>query len=41
MGKIRQSNKEPKKQAVMTHKEKKAAKQAKKQAPGVAPIVPR
>lgn len=40
MGKIWQSNKEAKKQAAMTHKEKKAAKQVKKQAMGKVPIIP-
>ena len=41
MGKIRQSNKETKKPAATTPKEKKAAKQAKKHASDVVPIVPR
>jgi len=39
MGKIRQSNKEPKKQAAMTHKEKKAVKQAKKHASDIRPLI--
>lgn len=41
MGKIRQGNKETKKQAAMTPKEKKAAKQAKKHSSDIVPIVPR
>lgn len=41
MGKIRQSNKEAKKQAVLTPKEKKAAKQTGKHAPGIVPVAPR
>ena len=41
MGKIRQSNKEGKKQPALTPKEKKAVKQAKKHASDVAPIIPR
>ncbi|WP_295508513.1 hypothetical protein [Accumulibacter sp.] len=41
MGKIRQGNKEAKKQAVLTPKEKKAAKQTGKQAAGSAPLIPR
>jgi hypothetical protein len=41
MGKIRQNNKEAKKQAALTPKEKKAAKQAEKQSAGVAPLVQR
>jgi hypothetical protein len=41
MGKIRQSNKEAKKQAALTPKEKKAAKQAEKNTHGVAPLVQR
>lgn len=39
MGKIRQSNKEVKKQAALTPKEKKAAKQAKKQAVDAVPFI--
>lgn len=39
MGKVRQSNKEAKKHSVMTPKEKKAAKQAKKHAPDIVPLV--
>lgn len=42
MGKERHSNKEPKKEAALTPKEKKAAKQAKKHAGDHAPLmVPR
>ncbi|MEF8733790.1 MAG: hypothetical protein V5B40_18330 [Candidatus Accumulibacter meliphilus] len=41
MGKIRQNNKEAKKQAALTPKEKKAAKLAEKRAAGVAPLVQR
>jgi hypothetical protein len=41
MGKIRQSNKEPKKQPAMTPKEKKAAKQAKKHIGDFVPMIPR
>lgn len=41
MGKARQSNKEAKKQPLMTPKEKKAAKQARKHASDVVPIIPR
>ena len=41
MGKVRQSNKEEKKQAVLNPKEKKAAKQAKKHASDAAPLIPR
>lgn len=41
MGKARQSNKEAKKQPVMTPKEKKAAKNAKKHASDVVPMIPR
>jgi hypothetical protein len=41
MGKTRQSNKEPKKQPVLTPKEKKAAKQTKKHAPDVTRLIPR
>lgn len=39
MGKERQNNKEAKKQPVMTAKEKKAAKQAKKHAADVVPLI--
>ena len=39
MGKARQSNKEAKKQAVQTPKEKKAAKQAKKHGVDVVPFL--
>jgi hypothetical protein len=39
MGKVRQSNKEEKKQAVLTPKEKKAAKQAKKHASDTVPLI--
>jgi hypothetical protein len=39
MGKVRQSNKEEKKQAVLTPKEKKAAKQAKKHASDAVPLI--
>lgn len=38
MGKVRQSNKEDKKQPAMTPKEKKAAKQVKKHAGDSAPL---
>ena len=41
MGKIRQGNKEVKKQPVMTPKEKKAAKQAKKHASDIVPFITR
>ncbi|WP_256378927.1 hypothetical protein [Azoarcus sp. DD4] len=41
MSKTRQSNKEAKKQPLLSPKEKKAAKQAKKHAPAVTPIIPR
>jgi hypothetical protein len=41
MSKLQQSNKEPKKQPVLTPKEKKAAKQVKKQAPDVSRPIPR
>lgn len=41
MGKVRQSNKEAKKPAALTPKEKKAAKQTKKHASDIIPIVPR
>lgn len=39
MSKARQSNKEPKKRAVMTLKEKKAVKHAKKHAADPAPLI--
>ncbi len=39
MGKIRQGNKETKKQPAMNPKEKKAAKQAKKHAHDVVPLI--
>jgi len=39
MGKIRQGNKETKKQALLTPKEKKTAKQAEKHASGAAPLI--
>jgi len=39
MGKLRQSNKEVRKQPAMTPKEKKAAKQAKKHASDIVPLV--
>jgi hypothetical protein len=38
MGKVRQSNKEAKKQPALTPKEKKAAKQAKKHASDIVPL---
>jgi hypothetical protein len=41
MGKQQQSNKEQKKQPAMSPKEKKVAKQAKKNAPATPPMVPR
>jgi len=41
MGKDRQSKKEENKQAVKTPKEKKAAKQAKKHASDIVPLVTR
>lgn len=41
MGKVRQGNKEVKKQPVMTPKEKKAAKQAKKHASDIVPLITR
>jgi hypothetical protein len=40
MGKLRQSNKEAKKQAVHTPKEKKAAKRAKKHQSDTTPLIP-
>lgn len=39
MSRVRQSNKEPKKQPAMTPKEKKHAKQAKKHASAVTPLL--
>jgi hypothetical protein len=41
MSKVRQSNKEPKKQPVLTPKEKKANKQAKEHAPDLKRLIPR
>ena len=41
MGKEQNSKKETKKQPAMTPKEKKAAKQTKKNAPSATPMVPR
>jgi hypothetical protein len=41
MSKRQQSNKEPKKQPVLTLKEKKAAKQVKKPAADVSRLIPR
>jgi hypothetical protein len=41
MTKAKQSNKESKKQPLLNHKEKKAAKQAKKYASSVMPLIPR
>ena len=41
MTKSQQSNKETKKQPLLSPKEKKAAKEAKKHAPAITPIVPR
>ena len=41
MGKVRQSNKEAKKQPALTPKEKKAAKQAKKHQGDSVPLVAR
>jgi hypothetical protein len=41
MGKVRQSNKEAKKQPLLKPKEKKAAKAARKLAEGSNPIIPR
>jgi hypothetical protein len=40
MGKVQQSNKETKKQPLLSPKEKKAAKQAKKHGADGTPIVP-
>lgn len=40
MGKLRQSNRETKKQPALSPKEKKAAKQAKKNAPATTPLIP-
>lgn len=39
MGKIRQNNKEAKKQPTLTPKEKKAAKQARKHASDIVPLL--
>lgn len=41
VGKARQSNKEAKKQAVLTPKEKKAAKRAKKHSSDIVPLISR
>lgn len=41
MGKVRQSNKEQKKQPALSPKEKKAVKNARKHASDIVPIVPR
>jgi len=41
MPKSRQSNKETKKQALLTPKEKRAAKQVKKHAADIVPMIPR
>ena len=41
MGKERQSNKEQKKEPLLTPKEKKAAKQAKKHGTSTNPIIPK
>jgi hypothetical protein len=41
MGKVRQTNKEVKKQPAMSPKEKKAAKQAKKHTSDIVPIIVR
>jgi hypothetical protein len=41
MGKLRQSNKEMKKQPLLSPKAKKAAKEAKKHERDVVPIIPR
>lgn len=41
MSKLKQGNKEAKKQPFMSAKEKKAAKQAKKHAADVVPLIPR
>jgi hypothetical protein len=40
MGKMRQNNKEPRKPSTMTPKEKKVAKQARKHASDVVPLIP-
>ncbi len=40
MGKLKQSNKENKKQPLLTHKEKRAAKQTKKHLAGITPFLP-
>ena len=41
MGKVRKGNKEVKKQPAMSSKEKKAAKQAKKHASDIVPLITR
>ena len=41
MGKVRKGNKEVKKQPVMTPKQKKAGKQAKKYASDIVPLITR
>lgn len=41
MSKVQQSNKEAKKQPALTPKEKKAAKQVKKNAGGTTPMMPK
>jgi hypothetical protein len=41
MGKARQSNKETKKQSLLTPKEKKAVKHAKKHASDIVPLITR
>lgn len=41
MTKVKKSNKEAKKQPLLNPKEKKAAKQAKKHAQDVVPLIPR
>ena len=41
MGKLRQSNKEPKKRPLLNPKERKAAKEARKHERDVVPIIPR
>jgi hypothetical protein len=40
MGKVRQSNKEPRKPATLTPKERKAARHARKHARDVVPLLP-
>lgn len=40
MGKMRQNNKEPRKSSLLTPKEKKAAKMARKHAQDVVPLIP-